>query len=252
MSDREAGTHLGRHRQVWQQKPTLRRLYQEEFFARLLDNRRPGGITVEIGAGPGLLKEMAPEVITTDVVFCPWLDAVADAQRLPFESGSVMNIVGLDVLHHLETPLDMLHEANRVLLPGGRCVLVEPWITPFSYLIYRYLHQEDCDLSARPLEDPALRYIGNKKPFDSNQATPYLLFGRGYLSVTRAALSDFDVVKIEPFCLLGYLLSFGFKPVNLLPSPLYPVVMTLERWTLHLWRRVAALRALIVLEKRKG
>ena len=244
--------HLDRHRQVWQQKPTLRRLYQEEFFARLLDNHRPGGISVEIGAGPGFLKRMAPEVVTTDVVFCPWLDAVADAQHLPFKSGSVMNIVGLDVLHHLEAPLETLREVSRVLLPGGRCVLVEPWITPFSYLIYRYLHQEDCDLSARPLKGPALRYAGSKKPFDSNQAAPYLLFGGRYLSATRAALPVFDVIKVEPFCLLGYLLSFGFKPVNLLPSPLFSVVMTLERWTLPLWQRAAALRALIVLEKREG
>ena len=36
MSDREAEMLLSRHRQVWQHKPTLRRLYQDEFFARLL------------------------------------------------------------------------------------------------------------------------------------------------------------------------------------------------------------------------
>lgn len=37
--------------------------------------------------------------------------------------------------------------------------------------------------------------------------------------------------------------------MNLLPEFLYPAVAKLERATLPLWRRLAALRVLLVLEK---
>jgi hypothetical protein len=128
-------------------------------------------------------------------------------------------------------------------------VLGEPWITPFSLIIYRYFHLEDCDLSAQPwkLEDPVSAQ--GKKAFDGNQAIPYLLFGAGYRQKTLAILPYLQCIKAEPFCLFAYLLSFGFKPMNLLPEMFFPFVSRLERLSLPLWRRFAALRVLLVLEK---
>ena len=77
------------------------------------------GRTVEIGGGIGQFKDRFPLVIATDIQIAPWLDLVADAQRLPFAQGSISNIVMIDVLHHLEFPLLFLREASRVLRPGG-------------------------------------------------------------------------------------------------------------------------------------
>jgi hypothetical protein len=37
--------------------------------------------------------------------------------------------------------------------------------------------------------------------------------------------------------------------MNLLPEPLYPAVSKIENATMPLWRRLAALRVLLVLEK---
>jgi len=204
---------------------------------------------VEVGSGPGFLKEIAPDLIATDVVYSPWLDAVVDAQRMPFKPASVMNLVGLDVLHHLEAPLDLLREASRVLLPGGRCILVEPWITPLSYIIYRYFHQENCDISARPLHGQALCCATRKTPLAGNICTPYLMFGPAGRHQTLQAPRTMRLLRVEPFCLFAYLLSFGFKAINLLPEVLYPVVARLEQTTLPLWRSLAALRVLLILEK---
>lgn len=249
-TEKEAQKLLAGHRRIWQRKPVLRRIYREEFFARLISSRRQGGVSVEVGAGPGFFKEMFPDVITTDVVWCPWLDTIADAQRLPFKSSCITNLMGLDILHHLETPLSFLKEAERVLVAGGRLILLEPWVTPFSYLVYRYLHQEDCDLKAHPLEGNAIRSADGKRPFDGNQAIPYLLFSPQALAKTLSHLPYCRVLVIEPFCLFAYLLSFGFKRVSLLPEVLYPWVSKLEVTTLPLWHSFAALRALLVLEKR--
>ena len=67
---------------IWEDKPALRaiyRTYYEEIRARC----RPGQ-TLEIGGGSGNLKNFMPTVIFTDILPAPWLDALADAQRLPF------------------------------------------------------------------------------------------------------------------------------------------------------------------------
>jgi SAM-dependent methyltransferase len=249
VADREAQRMLAEHRRIWQRKSTLRRIYREEFFARLISSCRQDGVSVEVGAGPGFLREMLTGLISTDVVWCPWLDAVANAQYLPFKSSCISNLMGLDILHHLAKPMELLQEAERVLVPGGRLILVEPWITPFSYLVYRYLHHEDCELTARPLEGDAIRCVKEKKAFDGNQAIPYLLFSRGTMEATLGVLSRLEAVAIEPFCLFAWLLSFGFKPISLLPEIVYPWVAKFERMTLPFWRSAAALRVLVVLEK---
>ena len=249
-SDAEAQELFSKHRRVWQQKRVLQRIYGQEFFARIVSWRKKDGLCVEVGAGPGFFKDFFPEVVSTDLVWSPWLDLVADAQNLPFRTSSVSNIFGVDVLHHLASPMKFLLEAQRVLVPGGHLILIEPWVTPFSYLVYRYFHQEDCILSAHPWELNEPQPLSAKKAFDSNQAIPYLLFGPRSRRRTLDALPGFWPLVIEPVCLFAYLLSMGFKPINLLPEFLYPVVSKIEKATLPLWRSLAALRVLIVLEKR--
>ena len=247
--DTQAQEQLLRHRRVWEQKPILRRIYNDEFFARLLATRKPNGISVEVGAGPGFFKQIAPDVVSTDLIWCSWLDAVVDAQQLPFRTGGVSNVFGLDMLHHLAKPMSFLGEVSRVLVPGGRLILVEPWITPFSYFIFRFLHQERCDLSETPWRNNEASGAPAKMAFDGNQAIPYLLFGKDHRAETLAALPGLKIVTLDRFCLFAYLLSGGFKPINLLPEFLYPAVATFERITSPLWRSFAALRVLLVLEK---
>jgi SAM-dependent methyltransferase len=247
--DTQAHEQLLRHRRVWEQKPILRRVYNDEFFARLLASRKPDGLSVEVGAGPGFFKQFAPDILSTDLIWCPWLDAIADAQQLPFRSNSVANVFGLDMLHHLATPMTFLSEVSRILIPGGRLILVEPWITPFSYFIFRFLHQERCDLSETPWVVNPSKEALEKLAFDGNQAIPYLLFGPKRRSSTLDSLPELKLKTLEPFCLFAYLLSGGFKSINLLPESLYPALSRIERATSPLWRSVAALRVLLVLEK---
>jgi SAM-dependent methyltransferase len=248
-TDTQAQEQLLRHRRTWEQKSVLRRVYQEQFFARLLQHRNEKGPSVEVGAGPGFFKQFAPAVFSTDLIPCPWLDIAADAQHLPFRSGSVANVFGLDMLHHLAAPLDFLREAARVLIPGGRLILIEPWITPFSWLLFRFFHQERCDLSETPWLARDQGSSAEKLAFDGNQAIPYLLFGPRRCSETLRSLPDFQVVDLERFCLFTYLLSGGFNHASLLPAFLYSALAKFERITSPLWRPLAALRVLLVLEK---
>ena len=104
---------LDRYRLTWEQKPLLRRIYNDIYDRIAAACVR--GTTLEIGGGIGQFKSRFPDVIATDIQSAPWLDLVTDAQKLPFAAGSVANIVMVDVLHHIEFPLLFLQEAERVL-----------------------------------------------------------------------------------------------------------------------------------------
>ena len=140
---------VAQHRAVWALKPVLRRVYMD-WFARLRSACPPDGPILELGSGPGFLKTAYPEVMATDRQWRDGLDAVLDAGDLPFASGRMAGVVLLDVFHHLAAPADFLREAARILRPGGRVALLEPWVGLAGRLFYRYLHHEACDLRVEP------------------------------------------------------------------------------------------------------
>jgi ubiquinone/menaquinone biosynthesis C-methylase UbiE len=65
---------------------------------------------------------------------------VADCRALPFPDASRDVLVVQGGLHHLQSlPDDLvrtLDETRRVLRPGGRIVVVEPWLTPFLSFVH--------------------------------------------------------------------------------------------------------------------
>jgi SAM-dependent methyltransferase len=65
---------------------------------------------------------------------------VADCRRLPFEDRSKEVLIVQGGLHHLPVLPDdleqVLEEAARVLVPDGRLVAVEPWLTPFLRFVH--------------------------------------------------------------------------------------------------------------------
>src|SRR6187397_1686020 len=121
-------------RQIWHTKPILRMIYGD--FIDRIALRCVSGPTLEIGGGFVSLKSRLPDLWTSDIQYASWLDLVADAQCLPFADNVLGNIVMLDVLHHIEFPILFFREAERVLRPGGRCVMIEPAITLGSTLFY--------------------------------------------------------------------------------------------------------------------
>ena len=93
---------------MWNRKPVLRcirRFLRSHCFYDRIAAVCRAGLTIEIGGGIGNLKRRLTEVVATDIQSAPWLDCVADAQRLPFADACAANIVMVDVLHHLEFPL---------------------------------------------------------------------------------------------------------------------------------------------------
>ena len=92
-------------------KPFLRRIYRE-WYDLISDNLPVGGDPVlEIGSGAGLLKEIVPDLILSDVLRSTDISTVIDAQRLPFAHNALRAIVMCNVLHHI--PVEIGRAACR-------------------------------------------------------------------------------------------------------------------------------------------
>jgi SAM-dependent methyltransferase len=235
---------LQAHRQAWEQRPLLRSLYNG-WYARIEAELAAGPErTVEIGAGIGSFKDYRPATVATDVVASDWTDEVADAEELPYEDGSIANLVLVDVLHHVPRPARFFEEAARVLRDGGRIVMLEPYCSPVSTFFYKRFHHEQTDLSVDPLGDPAL---SSDAPWDSNQALATLVFWRD-LERFRALRPELAVRRRERLAFIAYPLSGGFTKRPLLPYALARPVALLER-TLAFAAPLLAFRCLVTVER---
>jgi SAM-dependent methyltransferase len=230
--------------ETWQRKAATRAVY-EDFYDRLAAECKPGR-TIEIGGGIGNLKQRLRDVVSTDIQFAPWLDCVADAQRIPFATGSVTNIVMVDVLHHLEFPAAFFREAVRVLAPGGRVLMVEPAMTWGSTWICRYFHYEPVVMSADSLADgtpdPA------RSPYDSNQAIATILVTRDRARF-HTKFPALRMSRVDWFGFVAYPASGGFKPWSLLNGDAARRVLRLERFIERPLGRLAGFKMMIVIEK---
>jgi SAM-dependent methyltransferase len=236
---------LAHQREAWESKPFLRRLYAEWFELIRARLATVPGPTIELGSGIGSFKEHVPDAVTTDVEPTAWADDVVDAESQPYAGGSVANLVLVDVFHHLPRPARFLDEARRVLAPGGRAVLLEPYCSPLSTVAYRRFHHERVDMGAEPFEeDPEVA----SAPMEANQARATLVFFRADDEYARR-WPDLPIVERRCLELLTYPLSGGFSKPQLVPDRLYGPVRTLER-LLRPALPLAAFRCLVVLERR--
>jgi SAM-dependent methyltransferase len=240
----EVNRQIDKHRARWQNKPSLRAVYLD--YQDRIKNALVPGPVLEIGGGSGYLRDALPDAISLDVQWAPWLDVIADAHDLPFPAGTFMNIVMLDVFHHLSYPVRFLREAMRVLRPGGRLVMIEPNVSAVSWLFFK-LHEEPVLLGVDPF-DPAPR--SGPSPYESNQALPYLVFVRKVREL-KTVVPDLLIVSTERLSLWAYPLSGGFQPWTLLPARLAQPLLRLES-KLNRWLGwLAGFRLMVVAERRQ-
>jgi SAM-dependent methyltransferase len=238
---------LERHLEIWRAKPELRRVY-EVWFDLLLEEIPAGALVVEVGAGMGNFAAHArrrrPDLrwIATELAVTGWNDVVADALRLPFRDGSVDAIVGVDVLHHLARPRWFFAECARVLRGSGRLALVEPWVSVFSYVIYRFFHQESCSFSD-PWQPFAETGDTTKAAFDGNAALLRMLVRRADGREWPAL--GFAAPRVSLVNALAYALTLGFRRPSLLPASAAPAAIRVDRWLRPL-APLLALRATVV------
>lgn len=228
-------------RQIWAAKPHIRLVYQR--WIERMKPFLPAGPLLEVGSGSGLLKHFFPDVILSDVVPLPWIDRVLDGKRLPFEDGALGGVLLFDTLHHVADPHQFLAEAARVLRPGGRILMIEPYITAGSYPGYKLLHHELVYLKDYYPSHPA----SDKNPWDSNLAMANLVFGRDLPDWPRLH-PDLSIIHQSKFSLLDFQLALGFKPRALVPYGLFKWLVRIDDLLLPLMP-LLAYRIFVVVEK---
>lgn len=235
------------NRSIWERKKSIQLIYQD-FHRHLFSHMPSTGRILDVGGGTAHVKSFRPDVVTMDILPFAGIDFVADAQDMPFSDASFSGIVMLDVLHHIERPLEFLREAARVLKAGGRLAMLEPSMTPVARWFYDHVHQEPVDLKADAfapvVPDP------NRDPYDANAALPHLLFAKhDARKRVEQIIPALRIQSVTWHSMLAYPLSGGFKRWTLIPEMLVKPVLRFEEMAPTWLRKLLAFRMMIILER---
>jgi SAM-dependent methyltransferase len=230
-------------RQIVQSKPFLRKIYLE-WYQKLLDAIPPiEGEILELGSGAGFFRDLCPAAITSEVFPSPGVRAVVDARRLPFKDGALRSIVMTDVMHHIPDVGRFLAEAQRTIAAGGRLLMIEPWVSPWSSFIYKRFHSEPFRPEALEWDFPSTGPLSG-----ANGAIPWMVFQRD-LERFRRLFPGLHLLSVEPFMPFRYLLSGGVSMRALAPGWSFAVCRRFENLVAP-WMSRVAMFAFIALERR--
>ena len=208
--DDPATTEL--RRQIIASKPILKAIYNE-WYSMLAQELPPGeGRVLELGSGGGCCADYIPGLITSEAFASSGVQVVADAQRMPFADKSLRAIVMTDVLHHMPDVRQFFAEASRCLRPGGKIVMIEPWVTPWSKIIYAHIHPEPF----RP-DSPDWTFSSPGPVSGANSALPWIVFERDR-KLFESDFPELPIEQIRPFLPFRYLVSGGVGMRSLMPG----------------------------------
>lgn len=231
------------HAKIIQQKPFLKNLYLDFYkeFYRVIE-KNPQGTYCEIGSGGGFLKQVYPQVITSDILTVGNVDLCCDAQALPFRESTLDGIFLINVLHHINDPQKFFKEINRCLKPDGTLLMIEPANTAWARFVYQRFHHEPFDPQA------GWRVEGQGPLSCANGALPWIIFERD----KEKFLSEFPgfcLKKLKYMMPFRYLISGGLTLKQLVPSCFYPLVKVLE-WILTPINRLIAMFFVVNIQKK--
>jgi SAM-dependent methyltransferase len=194
-------------------------VYEEWYRTIAAELPAAPGQVLELGSGAGFMKDYVEGLITSDVFPIDGVDLIVTGDQLPFEANSLRAIVMTNVFHHLSAPRRFLDEADRCVRPGGRIIMLEPWHTAWSRLIYTRLHHE-------PFQPDALEwgFSGSGPLSDANGALPWIVFARDRAHFLRE-YPGWRILRIRPTMPFRYLASGGVSLRSFMPG-----------WTFPLWK----------------
>jgi SAM-dependent methyltransferase len=208
-----------------------RRLVKETYLSwyRLMTDaigkhcNAPRRALLEFGSGGGFLKDVIPDVVTSDIIPVPGVDCVVDARTIPVRDGSLDAILMTHVLHHIPDVELFFREASRVLSPGGLITMVDVAATPFARFFFRNFHPE-------PFlpETVEWRFSQNDAMLDSNQALTWIIFRRDIGKFHRL-YPEFEVCEIRLLPWFSYFISGGVTKPYLIPDVLAPLMRLVDK-----------------------
>jgi len=198
---------------------------------------------IELGAGVIPMSSWIKNVTSTDVVDSAHLDGVLDATQLKLQDNSMNGLYLQNTFHHIPDPAAFFNEALRVLLPGGRIVIVDPNHNLFSRMIYKKLFvTESFDINGSWNDASPHAMIG------ANQALSYLVFVRDRKKFDRENPGFRIIETVTISSGLRYILTGGLNFRRIAPKFVFPALAKFEKRLSMV--NFFAIHWLIVLEKK--
>lgn len=225
LSELNDPTRVHELKNIIKKKPILYQIYANyyEFFKQILAQCPHHGVALELGSGAGFIKKVIPEIITSDYLAYEGIDKVIDATQLPYEKNSVKFIGMINVLHHIAQAEKFFHEAERVLVPGGKIAIIDQHHGWLSRWILKYAHHEPYDSTA---QDWSFETTGPVS--GANGALAWIIFERDRAKF-EAQFPELQILSYQPHSPLIYWLSGGLKPWGLVPSWAIRLVTLLDK-----------------------
>ena len=231
-------------RRIIREKAFLKKIYTEWYMLIVEALPTTGKPVLELGSGAGFLHEFVPGLLTSEITLIPRISLALDATDLPFKADSLGSVVMVDVLHHIPQPRSFFAEASRCLVPGGKIVMVEPWVTPWSRVVYTRFHHEPFDPEAEDWEFPPGRPLSA-----ANGALPWIVFQRDRSIFTRE-FPELEIEHIKPVMPLSYLLSGGASMRSFMAGALYGPWRAVDRLMESICSESAMFGVIVLAKKR--
>ena len=114
---------------IVKRKKLFKALYEQWYDDLMAEENGEPGAVVEIGTGPGFIKEKYPNVLCSDIFPVSTADFVCDGLRLPLKPQSVKRIIMINVFHHVKDSKLFLMEMYQCLMDAGCVTMIEPYNT---------------------------------------------------------------------------------------------------------------------------
>jgi len=231
-----------KRRDILEKNRLLRSVYHKWY--QMMTEALPDvpGVILEVGTGAGFLQNILPNLLTSEVLWLPGVDIILNGQEMAIANRSLRAVMMTNVLHHFPNVTRFFYEVQRCLVKQGRLIMIEPWLTPWSRLIYRYLHHEPMDPDSKEWSFPAQGPLSG-----ANEALPWIIFERDRKKFEQQ-FPGLQIIRITPMMPIYYLATGGFS------SRIYPPGWTAPIWSgleilLKPWHDHLGMFTFIVLEK---
>ena len=236
------------HKQILKSKKMIQEVFYEfhQLFNSIDREYFSGeGRRLEIGAGSSPIKETFTDVLATDIVPGEGIDLVIDASNMDIEDGSLRAVFAQNVFHHLPNPSKFFAELDRVLVPGGGAVFIEPYYGILASAVFKRISKYEHFNMSQEL------WVSNaSSPMSgANQALSYIVFIRDRQKFEKDH-PGLEILLVSPINnYLRYLLSGGVNFIQLVPNFLIPILKGVEK-ILSPMNKLLALHYLVVIRKK--
>ena len=231
------------HREIILQKKFLRKIYEKWYSVFISESKKvPPGVLLELGSGGGFLKELLPQVITSDIQPIDFCDKHFNAEQMPFNNAEISAIFMINVFHHIPNPASFLSEAQRTLKSGGKIVMIEPANSFWGRWIYQHFHHE-------PFDPKGGWTIPSTGPLSgANGAMPWIYFERD-VELFQSKFPQLQIESIKYHTPLLYLVSGGVSRKALVPLWSWGIFEGVENILTKITRHASMFHTITIVKK---